>query len=199
MPNDDLSAGRWRFTDAVKEVLGNAAVTAQKMGHQVSPEHILLALLNHRRALGLAILQELGVDGNALAQRLRNMMVIDPQQQATAGKLSDRAKRVVELMAQESQRLTSPTVGTEHLLLGLLEEGRGDASFLLSQYGVTRYSVHRTLRTIRARDGDTVPIVRLKNHSQFGMGPLAGLEGVPIRPSLIFLAMVGVTVLADRK
>jgi ATP-dependent Clp protease ATP-binding subunit ClpA len=47
-----------------------------------------------------------------------------------------RAKKVFELALRESIRLRSPSVGPEHVLLGLLREGEGLAAKILVQAGV---------------------------------------------------------------
>lgn len=50
---------------------------------------------------------------------------------------SDRARASVALAQEESQLLGHPAIGSEHLLLGLLREGRGPAAAALSSLGVT--------------------------------------------------------------
>lgn len=50
---------------------------------------------------------------------------------------TDRAKRAVELAREEAADLGHDTVGTEHLLLGLIEEGGGVAFTALDALGVT--------------------------------------------------------------
>jgi len=46
-------------------------------------------------------------------------------------RFTDRARRVLLLANEESQRLNNEFVGTEHLLLGLLKEGSGVAAYVL--------------------------------------------------------------------
>lgn len=54
------------------------------------------------------------------------------------------AKKALELALRESLRLKSRTIGTEHVLLGLLREG-GLAARLLSERGVDRTAVEAWL------------------------------------------------------
>lgn len=49
--------------------------------------------------------------------------------------MTERAKRVLLLAEQEARRLEGMHVGTEHLLLGLLKEGCGVASYVLRDLG----------------------------------------------------------------
>jgi len=45
------------------------------------------------------------------------------------------AKRVIQLLQEESQELGHTWIGTEHILLALLREGEGLAAQVLSVYG----------------------------------------------------------------
>ena len=51
-------------------------------------------------------------------------------------RFTDRARRVVVLAQEEARLLSHGQVGTEHLLLGLLSEGRGVAATALEALGV---------------------------------------------------------------
>ena len=70
----------------------------------------------------------------------------------TAGELplTPRTKRVLELALGEAKRLRHASVGTEHLLLGLLREGEGVGTEVLERQGVgleqARAEILRILR-----------------------------------------------------
>ena len=51
--------------------------------------------------------------------------------------LTERARAVFSLAAQEAHRFNQPSVGVEHLLLGLVLMGTGDAASALLQEGAT--------------------------------------------------------------
>ncbi len=50
-------------------------------------------------------------------------------------RLTPRARRAVSYAKLEARRLGSDFVGTEHLLLGLLREGEGNAFRVLAKFG----------------------------------------------------------------
>jgi ATP-dependent Clp protease ATP-binding subunit ClpC len=52
-------------------------------------------------------------------------------------RFTDRARRVVVLSQEEARRLNHNYIGTEHVLLGLLEEGQGVAARVLTSLGVS--------------------------------------------------------------
>ena len=53
-------------------------------------------------------------------------------------RFTDRAKKVMNLARQEAQRFNHEYLGTEHVLLGLVQEGSGVAANVLKQMGVKK-------------------------------------------------------------
>ena len=58
-------------------------------------------------------------------------------------RFTDRARRVVVLAQEEARLLNHNYIGTEHILLGLLREGKGLAAEALTSLGLT------TVETVR--------------------------------------------------
>ena len=56
-------------------------------------------------------------------------------------RMTDRARKVMELARQEAQRLNHEYIGTEHILLGLIKEGSGVAASVLSNLDVNLKSI----------------------------------------------------------
>lgn len=67
--------------------------------------------------------------------------------------VSPRAKKVLELSLREAVRRKTRSIGTEHLLLGILREGKGLAAGLLAQSGVDRRAVETVIDELLQRDG----------------------------------------------
>ena len=65
-------------------------------------------------------------------------------------KFTDRARRVVVRAQEEARALNHDFIGTEHILLGLVGEGRGVAAKALESLGIS-------LETVRQRVEDAVP------------------------------------------
>jgi ATP-dependent Clp protease ATP-binding subunit ClpA len=66
-------------------------------------------------------------------------------------RFTDRAKKVMNLARQESQRLNHGYLGTEHVLLGLVQEGSGVAANVLKNMGIDltkiRMEVEKIVKT----------------------------------------------------
>ncbi|HEX5504890.1 MAG TPA: Clp protease N-terminal domain-containing protein [Thermomicrobiales bacterium] len=66
-------------------------------------------------------------------------------------KFTERARRVLALAQQESQRFNHNYIGTEHLLLGLLREGDGLAAQVLSRLDVQLTEVRSAVEVVIGR------------------------------------------------
>jgi ATP-dependent Clp protease ATP-binding subunit ClpC len=103
----------------------------------VGTEHILLGLLLDPDCVARRALGDLGVDAGALAERART--IVPPGSAPVAGDpaLSPRAKNALTLAVDEARRLEAKTIGTGHLLIGLLAAGDGMACAALTAAGAT--------------------------------------------------------------
>lgn len=111
-----------------------------------------------------AALQTIGIDLDAVLTRIEESFGADaltrPCSRPRRGLLrrrpgartrfTPRAKKVLELALREALRLHHDYIGTEHILLGLLREGRGLAAEILIGDGVDLEELRRT--TLAALD-----------------------------------------------
>jgi ATP-dependent Clp protease ATP-binding subunit ClpC len=67
-------------------------------------------------------------------------------------RFTERAKKVLTLAQEEAERSHHSYIGTEHLLLGLLREGEGLASKVLSNLGVEINKVRATIESVLGRN-----------------------------------------------
>lgn len=133
-------AGRYNFTDRVRQILQLAREEAARLGHEyVGTEHILLGLVREGEGVAAAVLTNLNVDLEAIALVIENRVVKGKGGRAPGPDFpyTVSAKRVLELAMTETHDLNHSYVGSEHLLLGLLREGKGLAAEVLTDAGVT--------------------------------------------------------------
>jgi ATP-dependent Clp protease ATP-binding subunit ClpC len=71
-------------------------------------------------------------------------------------RFTERARRVLMLAQEEAKRLNDSYIGTEHLLLGLVQEDRGVAARVLRDAGVNPYQVRRIIEESSRRTGQRV-------------------------------------------
>jgi ATP-dependent Clp protease ATP-binding subunit ClpA len=72
-------------------------------------------------------------------------------------RFTDRARRVVVLAQEESRRLGHKYIGTEHLLLGLVREGKGVAAQALNALGISLEGVRAQVEEIIGEGAADVP------------------------------------------
>src|SRR5437867_12104000 len=63
-------------------------------------------------------------------------------------RFSDRARRVVVLAQEEARMLNHNYIGTEHILLGLIQEGEGVAAKALESLNISLVAVRQQVREI---------------------------------------------------
>lgn len=66
-------------------------------------------------------------------------------------RFTDRARRVVVLAQEEARTLGHDRVRTEHILLGLVDEGEGVAAKVLDSLGIGAESVHQRVTELVGR------------------------------------------------
>ena len=71
---------------------------------------------------------------------------------------TDRVKKVLQIAREESSRLSSGHVGSEHLLLGLIKEGEGVAVSVLKNIGVDVDELAASIERNISDPGDIMPI-----------------------------------------
>ncbi len=129
----DPSQGFSRFTERARNVVVAAHNEARAAGHdEIRPEHLVLGLLSEPEALGARAIVAQGVPLSAVRQAVT--ATLPP----AAGEVPDlvpydaRAKKVLELTFRQALRMGHNYIGTEHILLALLEfeDGTGVLSGL---------------------------------------------------------------------
>jgi ATP-dependent Clp protease ATP-binding subunit ClpA len=150
------------YTSRAKKVLELAMREARDLRHNyLGTEHILLGLLDQETGIAIEALAEVGVTRErALAETLRVLGDGIPVVESTAGevagrhtvidaewgRLTDRARRALDVARAEAVRRRAEYVGTEHLLLGLIADHDGAAAAVLDRLGVDHGRVRASVR-----------------------------------------------------
>ena len=137
-----------RFTRQALQALKLAKATAQSWKHSyIGTEHILAGLLKEKEGTAGRILEEFGVEEEALEQ-LINKLIAPSSEILVAERTpvySPRARKLVELAVHEAENQQENEVGTEHLLLAMLKETDCVATRLLYTMGVNIQKLYTAL------------------------------------------------------
>ncbi|MGB3091840.1 MAG: ATP-dependent Clp protease ATP-binding subunit, partial [Candidatus Zixiibacteriota bacterium] len=138
------------FTERARKAIEYARDEAARLKHDyIGTEHLLLGLLRLGEGNAVEVLTNIGVDLNELGQSVED--VVQPSGGTMAiGQLplTARAKKLLEVSAQEARGLRSKDIDTEHLLLAMLRDEEGVAAQVLSMYDLDYQEVQDELKNI---------------------------------------------------
>jgi ATP-dependent Clp protease ATP-binding subunit ClpA len=106
----------------------------------IFPEHLALGLLHEPEGLAARAIVALGVAAEATRGALAAALPPAAAEEPVAGKIpfAPRAKKVLELAMREALLLGHDYIGTEHLLLTLLDDEEAAGGGALTGLGLTR-------------------------------------------------------------
>ncbi|MCK9603688.1 MAG: ATP-dependent Clp protease ATP-binding subunit [Candidatus Omnitrophica bacterium] len=127
-----------RFTERARKVVILAKEEARRFNHDyIGTEHILLGLIREGEGVAATVLQKLGLSLENIRLEIEKLVQPGPTTQIIGDiPFTPRAKKALELAAEEARSLGHNYIGTEHLLLGLIREGEGVASQVLLNLGL---------------------------------------------------------------
>ena len=130
-----------RFTDRAKQAVIAARQEAiRRRNDRVLPEHLVLGLLHEQEGLAARTVAALGVSPEAARAALGATLPAAMPDEVTPGHVpfDSRAMKVLELTLREALALGHNYIGTEHILLGLLEEEENVGGGPLAGLGITK-------------------------------------------------------------
>ncbi len=127
-----------RFTERARKIIILAKEEARRFNHDyIGTEHILLGLIREGEGVAAAVLQNMGMSLETIRLEVEKLVQPGPTTQILGDiPFTPRAKKVLELSAEEARSLGHNYIGTEHILLGLIREGEGVASQVLMNLGL---------------------------------------------------------------
>jgi ATP-dependent Clp protease ATP-binding subunit ClpC len=127
------------FTDRVKKVMQIAREESVRLGNDyVGTEHLLLGLIKEGDGVAVAVMRGMGVDLEDVTANIEKtitsvggMMMVGQMLPFTP-----RAKKVLEIAANEARSMSHKYIGTEHLLLALMKDIESAAANALAAAGL---------------------------------------------------------------
>jgi ATP-dependent Clp protease ATP-binding subunit ClpC len=139
-----------RYDDQARKALVWGQEAARRGGRtEIGTADILTGLLYEGFTSG-QILVELGTSFDDVAGAIARVVPPGPGSRPTHLPFDRNARRVIELTQKEAKRLRDDAIGTEHVLLGLLREGKSFGPRILNALGITYDGVRDAV--IRRRD-----------------------------------------------
>jgi ATP-dependent Clp protease ATP-binding subunit ClpC len=139
-----------RFTERARKVIILAKEEAKRFNHDyIGTEHILLGLIKEGEGVAAAVLQNLGLGLESIRLEVEKLVQPGPPTVVSGDiPFTPKAKKVIELATDEARNLGHNYIGTEHLLLGLIREGEGVASQVLTNLGLDLNKVRQEVMSL---------------------------------------------------
>jgi ATP-dependent Clp protease ATP-binding subunit ClpB len=139
-----------KLTVKSQEALQEAQAAAQQYGQpEITPVHLLHALVQQEGGLVPVVLNNVGADVDRLRQRIVSRLESGPRVEGGDNPpIGDALRRVVEGAETVAGEFKDDFVSVEHLLLALLE-GKSAAADLLRETGVDRSRLLEALKAVR--------------------------------------------------
>ncbi|AJT68987.1 hypothetical protein T261_7389 [Streptomyces lydicus] len=152
----DAQQGFTRYTPRARKAVVAAQEAARAAsGNEIRPEHLVLGLLTDPAGLAAQALVELGVSLDAVREAATAALPPAADEVPALIPFDAQAKKALELTFREALRLGHNYIGTEHILLALLEFEAGTG--VLAGLGVDKKSAENAVSVVMAAaigDGD---------------------------------------------
>ncbi|UCH43750.1 MAG: AAA family ATPase, partial [Dehalococcoidales bacterium] len=141
-----------RLTEQAQEAIAMSQQMVMQSSHnQWDVEHILYALLTQEKGLVSEILRELGVNPATVKQQAETALQKIPKVAYQTGQIyaTPRIAQLFQRAEAEADRLKDEFIGTEHLLIAIVGEEKGEAAAILKRLGVDQEKVYDALKKLR--------------------------------------------------
>ncbi|MEU7927654.1 Clp protease N-terminal domain-containing protein [Micromonospora sp. NPDC049801] len=140
----DPNAGFGRFTPRARNVVMASQEEARAAGNpEIGPAHLVLGLLAEPEGLAARVLVGRGATPEAVREAVGAVLPPSVDQVPDLIPYDARGKKALELTFREALRLGHNYIGTEHILLALLEQE--DGAGVLTDLGLDKAAVEADL------------------------------------------------------
>ncbi len=125
------------FTQKANDALNSAITAAENLGHTyVGSEHLLLGLLAESGGMAYTALSAKKVTFSEVESIIKSSMGIGSPTVLSPNDFTPRSKNIIDTAILQGRGMGHSYIGTEHILMGIIREGSGAATEILSRLGV---------------------------------------------------------------
>ncbi len=125
------------FTQKANAALNSAVSAAENLGHTyVGSEHILLGLLAESGGMAHTALTARKVTYSEVESIIKSGIGVGSPTVLSPNDFTPRAKNIIDTAILQGRGMGHSYIGTEHILMGIIREGTGAATEILSQLGI---------------------------------------------------------------
>ncbi len=125
-----------RFTERAQYVLNSTTGIAESLGHTyIGSEHVLTAITRERECAAAELLRKSSVTYERVLEAVKRYSGFGSRTNLTPKDMTPRARRIVEGAYRLSVYYAAERIGTEHILLSLLDDKESTAAVILTELG----------------------------------------------------------------
>ncbi len=130
------------FTDKAEKAVNNALSLAENLGHTyVGSEHILLGLLKEKNSVAATALEELGIEFENVETLIKEEIGAGSRSSVSREDFTPRTREILESAVICAAKEDKKSVGTEHILLSIVEDDESYAMKLIEKFGAGKSDI----------------------------------------------------------
>lgn len=143
-----------RFTDQARQVIVEAQNEVRNLNHDhLGTEHLLLGLIRIERGVAARALNDHGISLENARAQVEKIVGKGDQAPGPHIPFTEGGKKVLEFSLREALQLGHSYIGTEHLLLAFIREGKGNGVDVVRALGGDLNKLRREVVEILINDG----------------------------------------------
>ncbi len=161
-----------KFTQMAQNTLSGALAFARDLGHTyIGSEHLLLGLLSVGDSSASRFLYERGIDADRLREVICRIAGTSLPTSLMPSDMTPKTKKIIENSALISKKYGQSYIGTEHMLLAILEERDCVAVKMLESLGIRTADIRQDIASFLEGLAEISPALR-KNDDGEAVGVL---------------------------
>ena len=148
----------YKFTNKAEKAINIASDIAASLGHDyIGTEHLLYGLVEEGTGVASKVLQNQGLTSENVLEEIEELIGKSEGSIDEPSGFTPRTKRVIENAFIEAKKMGSESIGTEHLLIGIMVEGDSVAVRIMMDSGVNPQKLYNELVKVlkEGDDGET--------------------------------------------
>ncbi len=122
------------FTTKAENALNRAVKVAEELGHTyIGSEHVLIALAEDESSCASVLLKKNKITAEKIKAAVKELSGVGAVSSLCSKDTTPRCRRILECSYKTAKKYSSEKIGTEHILLALLEERESVASKILTK------------------------------------------------------------------
>jgi len=185
-----------RFSGRAQRVLSLAQAEAQRLKqNHIAPEHLLLGLVQLDDGAWARILRGGDADLDQIRTRVQQLIGQGSEPSSDTMTLTPRTKGVIVAAIAKADQMGHRRIGTQHLLLGLLQEGQGVAFEVLTEWGITvdnaRVKMPQSTTDEEQKGPNEAELEGIEETAIIEKEPESSLSDIPDDPVRMYLKEIG--------